>query len=87
MKKNFYLFNLCSGKPINIVDLIKKITEITKIKTRIVKTKRNKADVLKTHGCNILLKKFTNYKKFKNIFHEISSIVEWYKNKKFYEYF
>lgn len=87
INKNFYLFNLCSGNSINILDLINEIKKITKINTKIIKIKRNNADVLKTHGSNVLLKNFTKYKKFKKIFQEIGSIVEWYKLNKFYKNF
>ena len=81
--KNFQIFNICSNKPIKISKLILKINEITSINPNIIKVKKHKADVLKTHGDNTKIKKYLNLKKFKDLFDELSAIIKWYEKKNF----
>ena len=40
--------------------------------------KKNKADVLNTHGCNKLLKKVTNFKKFTSFKKGFDKTKKWY---------
>jgi UDP-glucuronate 4-epimerase len=86
IKKKYQIFNICSNKPINLKLLINKINEIIKIDKKIFKVKRNKADVLITHGDNSQIKKYLKIKKFKSILEEIKSIIEWYKENKIFKY-
>lgn len=86
IKKHYQLFNICSNNPIKISKLISKISKITLINPKIIKVKKHKADVLKTHGDNSRIKKYLNLKKFKNVFDELSAIIKWYEKNKFYEY-
>ena len=86
IKTKFQIFNVCSNNPISILRLISDVSKITSTNPKIVKIKRHKADVLKTHGSNIKIKKYLNIKSFRNIFEELLPIVNWYRDKKFYKY-
>ena len=66
--------------------LIVKIKNIIKIDNKTFKVKRNKADVLITHGDNSKIKKYLKIKKFRNIFDEIKEVIYWYKKNKIYKY-
>ena len=78
--KNHKIFNICSNKPIKITNIIKTINELTGIKCKIFKTSLQKADILKTHGDNIKIRKYLNYNKFYNIKNGIFNLVNWYKS-------
>ena len=86
IKTKFQIFNVCSNNPISILKLISDVSKITSTNPKIVKVKRHKADVLKTHGSNIKIKKYLNIKIFRNIFEELLPIVNWYRDKKFYKF-
>ena len=86
IKTKFQIFNVCSNNPISILKLISDVSKITSTNPKIVKIKRHKADVLKTHGSNIKIKKYLNIKSFRNIFEELLPIVNWYRDKKFYKF-
>ena len=45
-----------------------------------------KADIIKTHGSNIKIKKKTNYKNFMNINLGFRRTLEWYKLNKIFKY-
>ena len=76
------IFNICSNKPQNILKIVKKFSK--KNKTKIKMTSINKADVLKTHGCNNKIKKLINYKKFSNFETFFEKTFKWYKDNKIY---
>jgi UDP-glucuronate 4-epimerase len=78
--RNHQIFNICSNKPIKITNIIKTINELTGVKCKIYKTSLQKADILKTHGDNIKIKKYINYNKFYNIKRGIFNLVNWYKS-------
>ena len=84
IKKKFQIFNVCSNSPVNIFKLIKYVSKFTLINPKIIKIKRHNADVLKTHGSNIKIKRYLGIKKFRNIFNELHLIIKWYKENKFY---
>jgi len=86
IKTKFQIFNVCSNNPISVLKLTSDVSKITSTNPKIVKIKRHKADVLKTHGSNIKIKKYLNIKIFRNIFEELLPIVNWYRDKKFYKY-
>jgi UDP-glucuronate 4-epimerase len=86
IKKKYQIFNICSNKPINLNFLINKMSKFMKINNNIIKVKRNRADVLITHGDNSKIKKYLKIKKFKNIIEEIKSIIIWYKENKIFKY-
>ncbi|MDC3165295.1 GDP-mannose 4,6-dehydratase [Candidatus Pelagibacter sp.] len=89
MRKNIYgsqVFNICSGKPIFILDIIKLI-EKKAGNIKKIATVKNPADVYKTHGCN---KKILNYLKLKKIDvkyeKNIISLINWFYQKKIYKF-
>lgn len=84
--KNNQVFNICSGNPVNILKLALLIKDYLKSKTKIIKIKKHKADVLVTYGSNVKIKKFLKIKKFKNIFKEIKKVINNYNNKKIFKY-
>jgi UDP-glucuronate 4-epimerase len=84
--KNYEVFNVCSSKPVNILRLAFLIENYSKLKNKIIKIKKHKADVLNTHGSNVKIKKFLKIKKFKNILKEIKKIIENYDKNKIFKY-
>jgi UDP-glucuronate 4-epimerase len=67
IKKKYQIFNICSKRSINLNFLINKMSKFMKINNNIIKVKRNRADVLITHGDNSKIKKYLKIKKFKTI--------------------
>ena len=45
-----------------------------------INIKKNKADVLNTHGDNSKIKKELNFKKFRNFNDELIKVIKWYKD-------
>ena len=85
IQNNFDIFNICSGKPIDINKLSLFISKLIKIEPYLVLKKRNIIEVIKTHGSNKKILKFTNYKIEKNIFQELPKIIDWYKKNKIWK--
>jgi UDP-glucuronate 4-epimerase len=77
---NHQIFNICSNKPIKITNIIKTINELTGVKCKIFKTSLQKADILKTHGDNMKIRKYLNYNRFYNIKNGIFNLVNWHKS-------
>jgi UDP-glucuronate 4-epimerase len=77
---NHQIFNICSNKPLKITKIINIINELTGLKCKIFKTSLQKADILKTHGDNIKIRRYLNYNKFYSIKDGISNLVNWYKS-------
>ena len=59
---------------------------LTKKKSRLIMTKFQKADVLKTHGDNKKIKKFLNIKKFTNFDKGLKKTIDWYVKNKIWKY-
>ena len=74
--------NICSNKSIKLTNIIKKIDNLTLNKPKIKKRSLQKADILKTHGDNSLIKRITGIKKFTDISNGIKNTVEWFVNNK-----
>ena len=74
---NVKVLNICSGKPINIKEIIKKNNLLNNIKINYVS--KNKADVLKTHGSNFKAKKLSGIKNFLNFNAGLKKTYNWYK--------
>ena len=82
LKYKHLIINICSNKPIKLTSIIKKIDDLTLNKPKIKKRSLQKADILKTHGDNSLVKKITGIKKFTDISVGLKNTVEWFiKNK------
>lgn len=77
IKKNKIL-NICSSKPINIIQLVKIIEKNSK-KINIYKRKIQQADVLKTHGSNKKIKSYSLIKSFTPLHIGINNMLSWYK--------
>ena len=82
-QKQFEVFNICSNKPYKLSKIINYVTNIlgsVKIKNCII----NKADVIKTHGNNKLIKKKLKSISFTSIEKSMDNTIKWFKkNKKF----
>lgn len=78
IKKKFEIFNICSNKPIDTNKVVRFISKYLNIKPNLNLTKRNKIEVLKTHGDNSKILKLTKYKIKKNIYKELPKIIDWY---------
>jgi UDP-glucuronate 4-epimerase len=82
LKYKHLIINICSNKPLKLTMIIKKIDNLTLKRPKIKKRSLQKADILKTHGDNSLVKKITGIKKFTDISAGLKNTVEWFiKNK------
>ena len=82
LKHKHLITNICSNKPLKITNIIKEIDKLTLNKPKIKKRSLQKADILKTHGDNNLVKKITGIKKFTDISIGLKNTVEWFVNNK-----
>jgi len=83
-KKFNTIFNVCSGKKVNIKFLAKKLKKRYQ-GAKIVNIKANKADVKITMGDNSFLKKEIKYKKFNQINLGLEKLIDWYNKYKIYK--
>ena len=82
LKKKHLIINICSNKPLKLTDIIKKINDLTLNKPKIIKRSLQRADIIKTHGDNNLVKKISGIKKFTDNSIGLKNKVEWFvKNK------
>ena len=72
------IVNICSNKPIKITKVLEFINKFLKKKTKIYKRSFQKADVKKTHGSNLKIKKITKKKKFSSISTSLLRTIKWY---------
>ena len=85
LRKKFDIFNICSSKPIDIFKLSIFISKKLKKEPNLVFKKRNKIEVIKTHGSNKKILKLLNCKVNKKIFMELPKIIDWYKKNKMWK--
>ncbi len=79
--QNNQVFNICSNNPINlnyVIKLLQKNLGKTKIKKRTLQ----KADVIKTHGCNKKINKLVSIKNYTNFVNGLEKTIQW--SKKYY---
>ncbi len=76
---NNEILNICSSKPINLNKIISFMKK-NKINPKIKKIALQQADILKTHGSNSKLLKYTNFKKFSDWRESLIKTIDWYKN-------
>ena len=84
LNKNFRnntIINICSNKPIYIINLINYLCKKTNF-YNVKKIKHNKIEAFKTHGENNKLKKITKFKKFSNFYNSVDKTIEWYQTYK-----
>ena len=72
------IVNICSNNPIKITKVLEFINKYFKNKPKIYKRSFQKADVKKTHGSNLKIKKITNKKKFASIKTSLLQTIKWY---------
>ncbi len=72
------ILNVCSNKPIKITKILEFINSYFKKKPKIYKRSFQKADVKKTHGSNLKIKRITNKKKFISINIALLQTIRWY---------
>ncbi len=75
---NNEILNICSSKPINLSKIISFMKE-NKINPKIKKIALQQADILKTHGSNLKLLKYTKFKKFSDWRESLRKTIYWYK--------
>tara|TARA_B100000963_G_C22613867_1_gene666292 strand:- start:1473 stop:2432 length:960 start_codon:yes stop_codon:yes gene_type:complete len=77
-KKKNDIYNICSGKPINIQRVLQRLNQVFG-KPKIIKRNKQKADVFKTHGSNQKLKNFTKLRKYTSIEEGLNNLISWFK--------
>ena len=83
IKKSYEIFNICSNKPIKILDVIKKINKWNntfKFKAKSSKI-LNKIEVTKTHGDNRRVLKLLKKFKYTNFDKALYNTIKWYFDK------
>lgn len=76
-KFKFNVINISGSRPVNIKTIFETFIKKYKFKKfRLIK--KNRADVLNTHGDNKLLKKITKFKKFTSFHKGFTKTVNWY---------
>ena len=70
--------NICSNNPIKITKILEFINVYFKKKPKILKRSFQKADVKKTHGSNLKIKKIIKKNEFANIKISLLKTVRWY---------
>tara|TARA_B100000035_G_scaffold308677_1_gene313722 strand:- start:409 stop:1374 length:966 start_codon:yes stop_codon:yes gene_type:complete len=78
--KDHNVLNICSNNPIKITKIISQINKITRKNPKIKLVALQKADILKTHGCNKKIKKLTKIKSFQKINESLLKTINWYIN-------
>jgi len=78
------VFNLCSNKPVNIYDIVKKFKKDRKVKVKLVPM--HKADILKTHGSNHKIKKYLKKIKYSKFYDCFYQTFNWYRKNKIYKH-
>lgn len=78
-KKKHFLINICSNKPLKITILLEFAKKLN-LKLKYILRGFQKVDILKTHGCNKLVKKLTGIKKFTKFEIGFLKTISWYKN-------
>ncbi len=73
------ILNICSNKPINLKKIISFLMK-QNIKPRIKKLSIQKADILKTHGDNSKLFKYTKFKNYSDWKICLKKVINWYQN-------
>ena len=74
---NNEILNICSNNPINLKEIILFMKK-NEINPKIKKVTLQKADILKTHGNNSKLIRFTKFKKFSDWKESLKRTIEWY---------
>ena len=86
-KKKFNIFNICSNKPIQVIEVIKKINKLYKNFSYIPRSSKSlkKIEVNITHGNNLKIKKYIKNFKFTNFDTSLFKTIRWYIDNKIYK--
>ena len=76
----YQIFNISSNKPINIIDLLNKIANISNKKFSYKKKQLQKGDIINTNGSIKKINSKVNYKPSILINKGLNEFVKWYKN-------
>ena len=77
-KNKHTILNICSSKPIKLTFLLK-LCKKNNLKVNLSRVGFQKADIIKTHGENKLIKKFTKKNDFVDFEVGFKKCIEWYK--------
>ena len=84
--KNHHIFNICSNNPIKLTTITNFIQKFFNNSPKIIKTKLQKADVIKTHGDNQKIRSTLKFSKYTDYKTSLKNTVLWFKkNQKLYE--
>jgi UDP-glucuronate 4-epimerase len=78
-KKAHLVLNICSSKPLNVKNILIKLSKLTKI-TLYKKSNPSYPEVYKTYGDNKKIKKISNISRVENIDKALKNTFDWYKN-------
>ena len=78
-KLKYNIFNICSSKPIKVKKLIDIINANINYKPKILLRPYRKGEMIKTYGCNKLIKKTLKFNKFTSLEDGIQKTLIWYK--------
>ena len=86
-KKKFNIFNICSNKPIQVIEVIKKINKLYKNFRYIPRSSKllKRIEVNITHGNNLKIKKYLKNFKFTNFDTSLFKTIRWYIDNKIYK--
>jgi UDP-glucuronate 4-epimerase len=79
LKNKHEIFNICSNNPVSLSKILKKLNDNFG-SPKIVKRKKDKADVYKTHGSNDKIKKALKIKNLTKFDDGIKLVISWIKN-------
>ena len=89
--KNAEVFNICSGKSIKVFNLVKTISDIMKIKPKIIidkKRKRpSKSEVDLLLGSNKKIKKMTKWKNKTSFNHGLIKTINWFNDEENFKHY
>ncbi len=80
IKNKHDVYNICSNNSVDINKLVKFIYKKVNIKPKIINKKRNKIEVIKTHGANNKILKLLNTRIYREIYSDLPDIIKWYKS-------
>ena len=74
------IVNICSGKPVRLIDYLKFIEKLYGKKCKIKKIAKQNIEILKTHGSNTKIKKLVKKNKFVDFKVGLNNTVNWFKS-------
>ena len=74
------IVNICSGKPVRLIDYLKFIEKLYGKKCKTKKVAKQKIEIFKTHGSNTKIKKLVKKNKFIDFKVGLNNTVNWFKS-------